>query len=503
MKMLILLPIFFPIIIGACLLISSFREHIVNGSNEDYADKSEKELRMIHIISILTLFVSSFVAIYVGMNQGLNLTLFNLTKNLPIYFQVDSLSLLFVSFMSIVFCLVTIYSCTYMKHEKEEKRFFGFLLVVFGVLMALDFAGNLITFYFFYEFMTLTSMPFVLHNGSHEAIMASLKYLFYSMCGAYLSLFGIFVLNQFTTSLTFSYEGTLNLALASQNKGLILIALFCMLIGFGAKAGMFPLHAWLPTAHPVAPTGGSALLSSIIVKCGVLGIIRVVYYIVGVDFVIGSWVHYAWIILSLMTIFMGSLLAYKEPILKKRLAYSTVSQVSYILFGLAVMSYDGMCGSLLHVVFHVFIKCGLFLIAGIFIYNCHITKVEDLRGIGKSMPLTLWCFTFLSLALIGIPPTSGFISKWYLALGALNANIGIFRYLGPIVLLLSALLTAGYLLEITMIGFFPGTKAIVKYQKVSKSMLIPVMILTILSVLLGVFPNSLIHFISEIVSPLF
>ena len=502
MDYIILLPIFLPKVIGFGLLVSSFKEHL--SKNNDYEDKSSKELKPLHGLMLLTIIVSAVSAIYVGSQEGLSYTLFYLMKDIPIYFSVDKISFLFVTFVSIVFVLVGIYSCVYMKHEKEEKRFFGFFLMVYGVLVALDFAGNLITLYLFYELMTLTSMPFVLHNGSHESIMASLKYLLYSMAGAYLGLFGIFVLSKFTTSLTFSVGGTLDVALAAQSQTLVLIAIMCMLIGFGAKAGMFPLHAWLPTAHPVAPSPASAILSSIIVKCGVLAIIRVVYYIVGPSFIAGTWVQNTWMILTLLTVFMGSLLAYKEPVLKKRLAYSSVSQVSYVLFGLSVLTSEGLTGGLLHTLFHVFIKCGLFLIAGIFIFKCHKTRVEELKGIGKSMPITLWCFTILSLGLIGIPPTSGFISKWYLAQGALNADIGVLSYVGPIILLISALLTAGYLLEITVIGFFPGKDAVIeKGEEAPKAMWIPLVVFAALTVVLGLFPNQIVDFLNSIVSILF
>ena len=177
--MLILLPILLPIIMGAMLLVTSFVEHLKK--NNDYQAESSKELKKIHIFSITVLVLSAILAIYVGLQENLSCTLFYLLKDLPIYFAVDSLSLLFVSFISIVFVLVGIYSCVYMKHEHEEKRFFGFYLIVYGVLVGLDFAGNLVTLYLFYEFMTLTSMPFVLHNGTHESKMASLKYLFYSI----------------------------------------------------------------------------------------------------------------------------------------------------------------------------------------------------------------------------------------------------------------------------------------------------------------------------------
>jgi multicomponent Na+:H+ antiporter subunit D len=346
-------------------------------------------------------------------------------------------------------------------------------------------------------------MPLVLHNGSHESIMAALKYLFYSMCGAYMGLFGIFLLYKYCDTLTFTAGGTLNMTLVEGNQTIVLIAVFVLLIGFGVKAGMLPLHAWLPSAHPVAPSPASAVLSGIIVKCGVLAILRTVYYVVGAGFIRGTWVQTGWMVLSLLTVFMGSLLAFREPVFKKRLAYSTVSQASYILFGLSTLSQTAVEGALLHVVFHAFIKCVLFLTAGIFIFQYGYTKVDQLRGIGKKMPVTLWCYTFASLALIGIPPTSGFISKWYLAQGALEANIGVFRYLGPAVLLISALLTAGYLLPVTLNGFLPGkTKedTPVKVQEAPDGMLLPLIFLAAMAVLFGLFPNALAGFTGQIAS---
>lgn len=496
MEIWMLLPICLPAIVGTYLLISSFRQHVK--SSEAVLRTEDKYLKSIVLI---TLGISVVLALLVAWSGEKSLTLFYLMKDIPICFRVDRVAALFVTVVSLVWLLVGIYAFPYMAHEGEEKRYFGFYLVVYAVLMGLNFSGNLVTLYLFYELMTVTSMPLVLHNGSREAIMAALKYLFYSMCGAYMALFGIFVLYKYCDTLAFVEGGSLNLAAIEGKEALILIAVMAMLIGFGVKAGMLPLHAWLPAAHPVAPAPASAVLSSIIVKGGVLAIIRVVYYVVGADFIRGTWVQYAWLALSLLTVFMGSMLAYREPVLKKRLAYSTVSQVSYILFGLSVLTPVGMTGALLHVVFHAFIKCALFLSAGVFIFQYGKPRVEQLEGIGKYMPKTLWCYTFAALALIGIPPASGFISKWYLAQGALDAGIGIWGWGGIAVLLVSALLTAGYLLPITMKGFFTEKSSEeLEFTKGEppREMLVPLLVLAFLVIVLGVFPNGLINFAAHI-----
>ncbi|MCR4738909.1 MAG: proton-conducting membrane transporter [Lachnospiraceae bacterium] len=418
------------------------------------------------------------------------------------YFKPDEMGIMFAVLVSIVFISVLVYTPVYMKHEENRPRYYIFYSLVYFVLIGMSFSGSLITFYLFYELMTLCSVPLVMHEQSHEAVMAGLKYLFYSLAGAYPVLLGIFFLNKHAESLRFAYGGVLS-DMGADEKKLLLVILFLMLTGFSVKAGMFPMHAWLTTAHPIAPAPASAVLSGIIVKAGVFGIIRTLFYIFGADLFKGTWVQKTVLILSLITVFMGSALAYREDLIKKRLAYSTVSQVSYILFGLFITDEASVTGALMHTFSHAFIKSALFLIAGIFIIKTGFNKVSDYTGIGKKMPVTLWCFTLCSLALIGIPPTGGFLSKWYLATGAIASGIPVFRFLGPVTLLVSALLTAGYLLPVTMKGFFVAkedAEARVVREKtgVELTLLIPVILLTALSLLIGMFPGPVEGFIQKL-----
>ena len=492
----ILSPALLALGAGVVLLVWAFVER----------EAGEPGAKLAQCIAIGAMLVAAVLALWAAWNGDRSVTLFYLTENIPICFRTDDLSRWFVTAVTAVWVPVGIYSVAYLRHEGGEKRFFGLYLLVYGVLVCLDFSGNLVTMYLFYELVTLASFPLVLHNGSREAIMAALKYLFYSLCGAYMGLFGIFFLYRYSGAPAFAPGGVLNQEILGQHSGILLIAVMLMLVGFGAKAGMFPLHAWLPTAHPVAPSPASAALSGVIVKSGVLAVIRVIYYIVGPDFLRGTWVQYSWMALALITVFMGSLLAYREPVLKKRLAYSTVSQVSYILFGLAVLSPAGFTGAMLHVAFHGVVKAGLFLTAGIFLVCCGKTRVEELTGIGRRMPVVLWCWTLLSLALIGIPPTCGFVSKWYLAQGALESGLGVWGYVGTAVLLLSALLTAGYLLPIVTRGFFPGEDENLKpenavntgYKKPGAVMLVPLLILAALSLGMGLLPGIFTEYIGRI-----
>ncbi len=485
--MLILSSIFIPILWGLVLLIKP-------------EFKNRKALLTASGVGLVLAGILGCAVIFGGEQE---LFLFSLGKNMDIFFRVDAVSRLFAAVVTVVWVLAGFYAFEYMKHEKEEKRYFGFYVLVFGVLYALVFAGNMVTYYLFYEMMTLLSMPLILHSKSKEAIMGGLKYLFYSLFGAYMVLFGIYFLNKYALTLNFTAGGALDMQAVAGNEGILLVAAFAMIVGFGVKAGMFPLHAWLPTAHPVAPAPASAVMSGIIVKMGVLGMLRVVFFLFGADFIRGTWVQTVWLVLSLITVFMGSMLAYREKVTKKRLAYSTVSQISYILFGMALLVPEGLTGSLLHVIFHAVIKSTLFMCAGAIIYKTGKTSVDELKGIGKEMPITIWCYTFASAALIGIPPASGFISKWHLAIGALDSGIATFSWLGPVVLLVSALLTAGYLLPITVNGFLPGADfdyGSLKKKEPVKMMVVPIMILAALAIFLGVFPTPVTDYISAMVN---
>ncbi|MBQ2902542.1 MAG: proton-conducting membrane transporter [Agathobacter sp.] len=489
-SVLILFAIFVPILFGVCILAKP-------------GFKTRKSLIATATVGLVVTTILSFAILYIGDMQ---LELFAIGENMNIYFHADKMGCIFMTIVTIVLPLVGIYAFEYMGHYEQEQRFFGFYLMVYGVLLALSYAGNIVTFYLFYEMMSIFSMPLVFHFRTKEAVMAGLKYLFYSLTGAYCVLFGIYFLNQYTTTLDFTAGGTLDMSKVAGNEGLLLIVAMCMIVGFGVKAGMIPLHAWLPNAHPIAPAPASAALSSIIVKMGVFGVMRVVYYLFGAEFLRGTWVQYTWITLTLITVFLGSMLAYREKVFKKRLAYSTVSQVSYILFGMALLHPQALTGSLLHILFHAVIKSALFMSAGAIIYKCGVERVDEMRGIGKKMPKIMWCYTLCSLALIGIPPASGFISKWYLATGSLATELPVISWLGPVILLISALLTAGYLLPIAIDGFFPGPEfdyANLEKKDPTKQMLVPIMILAALAVLLGVFPNSFVDYMGELVQLLF
>jgi len=485
----LLLPVLMPVVFGLLL----------------FCSKIFKERKTRNIYVGAALIVCAAVNIAIAFTVDGSLSLWKITENASITLRCDGLTRFFAVLMNIVWTIVGFYAFDYMKHEENESRFFAFYLIVMGVLSGIYMSANLLTVYLFYELMTLTSLPLVLHSLTKEAISAGKKYLFYSIGGAFLSLVSIFYIYVKCDVADFMAGGFLG-NIPAGDRNMLLVFVFLAIIGFGCKAGLFPLQDWLPTAHPVAPSPASAVLSGIITKSGVFVLIRLIYYSIGTDFLKGTWVQYAFMGLALFTVFLGSMMAYTEKVMKKRFAYSTVSQVSYVLFGLALMNETGFNGALLHVVFHSVIKDGLFLVAGAIIVYTGIKNVDQLKGIAKRMPTVIWCFTFFALALVGIPPASGFVSKWYLCLGSLQADIGALRYIGPAVLLISALLTAGYLLPITVNGFFPGNDfdyKECKRCKVSPLMIVPLVILAAAAVLFGIFPGIVESGIEAVTGSLF
>ncbi len=452
--------------------------------------------RLIRTVFLFVLAVS-VLATFVNVFRGeLTLSLYNFTPEMQIMLKLDSVGILFSVLTGLIWLLTGIYSCEYFKHEQKENQFFASYLMTYAVIMGIDYAGNLVTFYLFYELMTFITLVFVIHSRKREAISVTVKYLMYSLFGAFLALITIFYISGNAETMNFTAGGVAFNSMV--DKDVLLAMAFVCIVGFGTKAGMFPLHGWLPEAHPVAPAPASAVLSGLITKAGVIAIIRVVYYIFGAEMLRGTWVQYTFMGLALATVLMGSVMAYRQNNLKRRLAYSTVSQVSYILFGLSLLNPTALTGAFLHIIFHAMIKVTLFLAAGAIIYKTGYHDVSEMRGVGKQMPITLGCFAVVSVGLVGIPPMNGFISKWYLATGAVETNIDVFSWLGPVILLCSAIFTAVYLFTMVVDGFSSGSE--IQKNEASLTMTVPMIILASLCIICGLYVNPIFEFIGGITS---
>jgi multicomponent Na+:H+ antiporter subunit D len=473
-KYFILLPVLFPIFSGLFL-------RFVHPS----------KIKPIILFSVfLNLFFTISSVIFIS---NANIELFRFNELLYFYFSPDTIGKIFAVLVSVLWVFTTFYTLDYMSHESKLNTFYMFFTATQGITLAIAFSGNLITLYLFYELLTLITFPLVIQAESEEALKVGKKYLLYSFFGATFVLFGIVLLYSQFGNLDFVPNGIIKTINTGNESYYLMIYLF-LFLGFGVKAALVPLHSWLPSAM-VAPTPVSALLHAVaVVKSGIFSLLRITYYIIGWEIIEKVQGNKYTLILVFLTIVMGSFLAMTQKNLKKRLAYSTVSQLGYVMIGLVVFTPDTYIGGILHLLFHAFIKITLFFCIGAIMHYEHKTELEEIEGIGKRMPITMTCFSICSLCLIGIPPTNGFVSKWHLAIGGLQSG----NFLVPVILLLSALFTAAYLIPIFSTAFFKGPlskDSIVKEP--GNFMLVPIVILTIINVLAGFFPNLIVYMVEK------
>lgn len=433
-----IIPILFPLITGAILPLFKFK---TRKSRNIYTE-------------IVTFINSVFVwMVLVNAPDGLFRVL-NLAGDLEITFHVDGLSMVFAGLVSVLWPIATLYAFEYMEHLGKENTFFAFYVMTYGVTIGIAFAANLMTLYMFYEMLTLVTLPLVMAGMSREAIMAGRKYILYSMGGAAFAFIGFIFIFIHGSTMNFVPGGVLACAGAVGRENLLRWVYVLAVLGFGVKAAIFPFHGWLPSAS-IAPTPVTALLHAVaVVKAGAFAIIRITYYSFGADFIKGTFAQYIVMGFAIFTIIYGSVRAVKEPHFKRRLAYSTVSNLSYIVFGASLMTPLGFTAALSHMIYHAVIKIALFFCAGAVLCKTHREYVRELDGLGRKMPITFATFTLGSLALVGVPPLPGFISKWNLCTAAV-AQGSKMAYAGVAALLISALLTAIYMFTVVLKAYFP------------------------------------------------
>lgn len=429
------------------------------------------------------------------------LTIVNLTSTISISFAVDGLSVVFAGLLAGLWPLASCFAFEYMKHEGEENKFFTYYTMTYGVALGVAFSANLITMYLCYEILTLITLPIIMHAMDKKAMSAGRKYLIYSIGGAAFAFMSVMVLYSVTGTTDFTYGGLLGATNIAGKESWLLIAFIVAFLGFGVKAAVFPLHGWLPTAG-VAPTPVTALLHAVaVVKAGVFAIIRITYYSFGTDFLKDTWAQYTAMTLAIVTILFGSTMAVREQHLKRRLAYSTVSNLSYILFGVMLMTPAGLAAGLSHMIFHGIMKISLFFCAGAIIYKTHREYVYELKGFGKVMPVTMGCFLIGSLALVGVPGLCGFISKWNLANAAVETG-NTLAFVGVLALMLSAILTAIYLFTIVIHAYFPGegfdAAGLQGVEEANLYIKAPLIILCVAMLILGCFSGPLMTLFNSV-----
>lgn len=474
--MLPFLIIFIPIIGGLAVYVVKMNERVRDGF----------VLAVTAITGLLGLSLYSYL-------RAANVVVLEYPKVLQpfgISFRIDWLSAVLVTISSVIWLLVTIYSFDYTKSMHNVNRYHTFTLITFGATLGTLISGDLLTLFLFFELMSFASYVLVIQEGDAKAMRAGFLYLIMTIGGGLALLFGILGVYTMTGSVAFTEGGFL-----TANTTLSLVSFIGFLIGFGVKAGMFPLHVWLPEAHPVAPSPSSALLSGIMLKIGAFGLLRIIFNVYEFRFLkeVG-WINLL-LIGAILTILLGSIFAIMQTNLKRRLAYSSVAQMGYVLLGMALLSEKALVGDIFHIFTHAIMKSCLFLIAGTMILLTGKTEIEDFKGIGKRLPITMTCFTMASLSMIGIPPFNGFLSKWYLGLGALEVN----QPLSAVTLLISSLLNAVYYLPIIINAFFKKEEHDFSHVKEpSYGMLMPVVILAVATVIFDLLPVNFLLNLSEI-----
>ena len=461
----------------------------------------KKRNHMLIYIEAIVLLTTAMV-LYLELNvPELPLTLFRLRDNLSVTLQLDGPGRIFAGMVAFLWPFATLYSFEYMKHEGHEKYFFMFYTITYGVTLGVAEAENIITFYMFFEALSLITLPLVMHTLTREAIHAARTYFYFMTGGAAFGLIGmIFILSYGSTS-SFVPGGVFSSSRVGEHMNMLLLVYVLCFFGFSVKAAIFPFSSWLPKAG-VAPTPVTALLHAVaVVKTGVFAAIRITYYSFGIEMLRDTWAQDVVMTFAIITIVYGSARALKETHLKRRIAWSTVSNLSYILFSVTLMSPAGLEGALSHMVSHAFMKICAFLCAGAIIYKTGREYIHELDGFGRMMPGVFLAFTASGLALMGVPGLCGFVSKWNIMKAAV-ASYNPLAYVGVGALMISAFLSALYMLTISIRAFFPGKEF--DYSRIQDvkdpnwMMLLPFVILVIFMFVYGVHPQPLFDYLLEI-----
>ena len=428
--------IFVPIISGLILFffssrLSPYKEHICIG------------VTGLFFVLVLTMYPAIRDGnILIGIFQYFSFPL-------SISFKVDQVTFFLGVFFSFVWFMAAIFSPGYMSHEHKKERYYAFFLMAEGGCMGTIFAGDLLGLFVFFEFMALTTYVLIAHEETPITMFAGAKYLYMTVGGGLAVFFGLLTMFHLTGSVTFTRPG-----LITEVSPIATAAFIGFMIGFGLKAGLFPLHVWLPDAHPAAPSPVSAALSGVMLKTGIYGMIRVTFNVFSPEYIEALNWDTIMLVLAGTTTLLGSAMALLQDDLKRRLAYSSIAQIGYIVLGIFLLNEQGMAGGLYHLFTHAFMKGLLFLCAGAIIVQTGIRNISQMKGIGLKMPLTMVFFTIASVTMVGIPPFNGFISKWELSLASLAANQPIF----VAILIVSSLLNAAYYFPIVITAFFAAEK---------------------------------------------
>lgn len=445
--------------------------------------------------------LSLSLLIYVLKEQPFMYNFGNWSPVIGIQFAVDEFSALMTFVVLTLATLIIIYSLKDIEHEIAEPQFLSYYTLIFLLLFSMIgmvFTNDLFNLYVFLEILSITSYGIISIKRSKDNLMATLKYLVIGTVGSASILIGIALLYMVTGYLNMSeVNGAIGQVWQIYPRN-ILLSLVFILTGLGIKSAVFPLHTWLPDAHSNAPTPSSALLSGLVVKIYMFSIAKILFRVIGIDIVKAIEVPEFITYFAILSMIAGSIFAIGQKDIKRMLAYSSVAQIGYIFLGLGLATELGLAAAFFHVITHALMKITLFLSAGAIIYKTGKRNIDDLKGIGYEMPITMGVFTIAALGMIGVPGINGFISKWYLSMALLDANKPIY----VVVILISSLLNAVYYLPIIMSAFLKESKTrknVMVLDRLPKTMLITMLVIGVACIVIGIFPNIVMDIIKKAV----
>lgn len=444
-----------------------------------------RRARGIYVVGITIL--TSLLALRLLIAGAADVTPIALTDAFQLTFGLDGLGKAFLGLMAFLWPLAALYATEYMEHEEREDTFFSFYTMTYGVMVLFCCARNIFSLYVIYECVTMVTLPLVWHKKDMGSVRAARAYIRYSIGSAAFAFTAMIVLSMYGSG-DFAPGG---IALGGMPELVRNVAFLAAFFGFGVKAAVFPLWAWLPRAS-AAPTPVTALLHAVaVVNAGVFAVLRMIYYVFGTDGLAGTWAQGVALAFSVITIGFGAVMAVRDTHVKRKLAYSTVSNLGYMLLGASLMRASGLQGALLHMVCHGLMKMGLFFCIGAVMVKTGLARVWEMRGLARRMPATFGFFLFGAVALMGIPPLCGFVSKFYLASAALELG-NAWAWIGVGALLLSTVLTAIYQLSVLLPAFFLPPEGEVGRRDPSWRMLVPLAVLAASALLVGLHPQPLV-----------
>lgn len=464
---------------------------------------NEKKNHIFIFFVVLLTSIITWVLLFT-IKEGEKFIIIQFFEGLDISLKLDGLGKIFSGMVSILWPLAMLYAFSYMKHAAKKNIYFMFYTLTYAIVLGISFSANMETLYLFYECLTLATLPLIIQPMTKQSKKAGRIYMYFSLAGSAMAFMGLMFLLKYTKGTDLSTDFIMggNTFLNEGPESILRFAYFIAFLGFGVKSAIFPLHIWLPLAG-AAPTPTTALLHAVaVVKSGVFALMRLTYFAFPLELIKGEWVQTVTMCLAIFTIVYGSCKALKETHFKRRLAYSTISNLSYIIFGITLMNQIGLQAAVLHLLFHSISKITLFFSCGIVMHKADVNYVYELDGLGKKMPITFICFFISALSLTGIPLFAGFISKFYLASAALSVN-SVLAFIGIIALIISALLTAIYSLSVCFRAFINKPSEINKeaYEKAHDGDIkysLPIIVFSVLCVVFGFCSSGLIELINSL-----